>query len=48
MNESDLMVVLGASFSNHTGIAPYKRLIQVDFDAMALGRFHPGDGPRPR
>ncbi len=41
MNESDLMVVFGASFSNHTGIADYKPLIQVDRDPMALGRFHP-------
>ncbi len=41
MNESDLLVVFGASFSNHTGIAPYKPIIQVDFDPMALGRFHP-------
>ena len=24
MNEADLLVVFGASFSNHTGIAPYK------------------------
>jgi thiamine pyrophosphate-dependent acetolactate synthase large subunit-like protein/nitrite reductase/ring-hydroxylating ferredoxin subunit len=41
MNESDLVIVLGASFANHTGIADYKPLIQVDFDPMALGRFHP-------
>ncbi|HEX5095893.1 MAG TPA: thiamine pyrophosphate-dependent enzyme [Acidimicrobiia bacterium] len=41
MNESDLIVVFGASFSNHTGIAPYKPIVQVDFDADALGRFHP-------
>jgi pyruvate oxidase len=41
MNESDLLIVFGASFSNHTGIAPYKPIVQVDFDAMALGRFHP-------
>lgn len=41
MNESDVLVVFGASFSNHTGIAPYKPIIQVDFDPMALGRFHP-------
>jgi pyruvate oxidase len=40
MNESDLMVVFGASFSNHTGIADYKPLIQVDYEASALGRFH--------
>jgi pyruvate oxidase len=41
MNESDLLLVFGASFSNHTGIADYKPTIQVDFDPMALGRFHP-------
>ncbi|MDY7103906.1 MAG: thiamine pyrophosphate-binding protein [Actinomycetota bacterium] len=41
MNESDLIVVFGASFSNHTGIAPYKPLVQVDRDPMAIGRFHP-------
>jgi thiamine pyrophosphate-dependent acetolactate synthase large subunit-like protein/nitrite reductase/ring-hydroxylating ferredoxin subunit len=40
MNESDLLLVFGASFSNHTGIADYKPTIQVDFDPMALGRFH--------
>ena len=40
MNESDLLVVFGASFSNHTGIADYKPIIQVDFDPMAIGRFH--------
>ena len=43
MNESDLILVFGASFSNHTGIAPYKPLIQVDFDPMAIGRFHSVD-----
>jgi len=41
MNEADLLVVFGASFSDHTGIAPYKPIIQVDADPMALGRFHP-------
>jgi len=41
MNESDALLVFGASFSNHTGIAPYKPIIQVDFDPMAIGRFHP-------
>ena len=40
MNESDLVAVFGASFANHTGIADYKPLIQVDYDPMALGRFH--------
>jgi thiamine pyrophosphate-dependent acetolactate synthase large subunit-like protein len=41
MNECDLVIVLGASFANHTGIAPYKPIVQVDRDPMALGRFHP-------
>lgn len=45
MNESDLLLVFGASFSNHTGIADYKPIIQVDFDPMALGRFHSVDVP---
>ena len=45
MNESDLLLVFGASFSNHTGIAPYKPIVQVDFDPMALGRFHPVTAP---
>jgi pyruvate oxidase len=41
MNEADLLVVLGASFADHTGISPYKRTIQVDRDPMTLGRFQP-------
>ena len=41
MNESDLLVVFGASFANHTGIASYKPIVQVDSDPDALGRFHP-------
>ncbi len=45
MNEADLLVVFGASFSNHTGIAEYKPIIQIDFDLMALGRFHFVDLP---
>ncbi len=45
MNESDCLCVFGASFSNHTGITPKKPLIQVDFDAMALGKFHKVDVP---
>jgi pyruvate oxidase len=40
MNESDLLIVVGASFSNHTGIAPYKEIVQVDDDPGAIGRFH--------
>ncbi|WP_151082020.1 thiamine pyrophosphate-binding protein [Nocardioides cynanchi] len=41
MNESDLLVVVGASFSNHTGIASYKTIVQVDDEPAAIGRFHP-------
>lgn len=45
MNEADVLLVLGASFSNHTGIYPGKPIIQVDFDPLALGKFHPIDVP---
>ncbi len=45
MNESDLLVVLGASFSNHTGIYPRKPIVQVDFDPLALGKFHAVTAP---
>ncbi|MDJ0842210.1 MAG: thiamine pyrophosphate-binding protein [Acidobacteriota bacterium] len=45
MNECDLLLVFGASFSNHTGITPKKPIIQVDFDPMALGKFHAVDVP---
>ncbi|MDJ0769596.1 MAG: thiamine pyrophosphate-binding protein [Ilumatobacter sp.] len=45
MNECDLLIVFGASFSNHTGLAEYKPTIQVDDDAMSLGRFHSVDVP---
>ena len=41
MNESDLLLVVGASFANHTGIAPYKPIVQVDDDPD-------GDRPVPR
>ncbi len=41
MNECDLMLVLGASFSNHTGIYARKPIVQVDLDPMQLGRVHP-------
>ena len=40
MNEADLLIVVGASFSNHTGITPKKPIIQIDFDPMAIGKFH--------
>jgi pyruvate oxidase len=41
MNEADLIIALGSSFSNHTGIEPSKPIIQVDFERMQLGKFHP-------
>ncbi len=40
MNECDLILAFGTSFSNHTGITPQKPIIQVDFDRMTLGKFH--------
>ena len=40
MNQADLLVVFGASFAHHTGIDEAKPIIQVDFDRMALGKFH--------
>ncbi len=45
MNESDALIVLGASFSNHTGITPKRPTVQVDFDPMILGKFHKVDVP---
>lgn len=45
MNESDLLIVLGASFSNHTGITAKKPIIQVDMERMQLGKFHKVDVP---
>lgn len=45
MNESDLILALGTSFSNHTGIDRKKPIVQVDFDRMALGKFHKVDVP---
>jgi len=40
MNECDLILAFGSSFSNHTGITPKRPIIQVDFDQMTLGKFH--------
>ncbi|MDA0195742.1 MAG: thiamine pyrophosphate-binding protein [Bacteroidetes bacterium] len=40
MNEADLLCVFGASFSNHTGITPKIPTIQVDFDRLAIAKFH--------
>src|SRR5579859_2519899 len=41
MNEADLLIVVGASFANHTGIAPYKPILQIDDNPAAIGRFDP-------
>ena len=40
MNEADLLICLGTSFSNHTGIERSKPILQVDHDRMQLGKFH--------
>ena len=40
MNECDLILAFGSSFSNHTGITTKRPIIQVDFDRMTLGKFH--------
>ena len=45
MSECDLIIALGSSFSNHTGIEKKKPILQVDFEAMQLGKFHPVDYP---
>jgi thiamine pyrophosphate-dependent acetolactate synthase large subunit-like protein len=45
MNEADLLIVFGASFSNHTGISPKLPIIQVDYDRLALAKFHPIEIP---
>ena len=48
MNECDLILALGASFSNHTGIEKSKTIIQVDFDPAQLGRCLLYTSPSPR
>jgi thiamine pyrophosphate-dependent acetolactate synthase large subunit-like protein len=45
MNECDLILAFGSSFSNHTGITPKRPIVQVDFDRMTLGKFHPVQVP---
>lgn len=41
MNEADLLLVFGSSFSDHTGIYEGAPTIQVDTDAMRLAKRHP-------
>ncbi|MFQ6607402.1 MAG: thiamine pyrophosphate-dependent enzyme [Fidelibacterota bacterium] len=45
MGTADLLIVLGASFSVHTGIAEYIPTIQVDHDRLMLGKFRSVDVP---
>lgn len=45
MIRSDLLIVFGASFSNHTSISQKRTTIQVDFDRITLGKFHQVDLP---
>ena len=45
MVRSDLLIVLGASFSDHTGISTKRITIQIDLDRMILGKFHKVDLP---
>ena len=45
MNKSDLLIVFGASFSQHTGIRKDRPTIQVDLDPMIIGKFHPVTTP---
>ncbi len=45
MTEADAQLVVGASFSNHSGIATWVPTIQIDFDRMTLGKFHTVDVP---
>lgn len=45
MNSADLLVVFGASFSQHTGINPDIPTIQVDLDPITLGKFHAVEVP---
>lgn len=41
MNEADLLIVFGSSFSDHTGIYEGAPTIQVDLDPMRLAKRHP-------
>ena len=45
MNSADLLIVFGASFSQHTGIDRSKPIIQVDTEQIALAKFHAVDNP---
>ncbi len=38
MNEADALIVIGASFANHTGIYAGKPIVHIDRDPLQLGR----------
>lgn len=40
MSKADLIIVFGASFARHTGISEDIPTIQVDYDPLALAKFH--------
>ena len=40
MSNADLLLVFGASFAKHTGIAENIPTIQVDYDPLGLAKFH--------
>ncbi|MEM7182996.1 MAG: thiamine pyrophosphate-binding protein [Spirochaetota bacterium] len=40
MSTADLLLVFGASFARHTGISEHIPTIQIDFDPLALAKFH--------
>ncbi|MEM8920881.1 MAG: thiamine pyrophosphate-dependent enzyme, partial [Pseudomonadota bacterium] len=45
MNEADLLIVFGASFSDHTGIYAGAKIVQVDTDPMHIAKRHPVTAP---
>lgn len=45
MNECDVIIAIGASFSHHTGVEPSKPIVQIDFDRMHLGKGHSVEVP---
>lgn len=45
MTKADALLALGASFSDHSGIAGWVPTIQVDFDRMTLGKHSPVEIP---
>jgi pyruvate oxidase len=48
LNESDLLMLVGASSSDHTGIATYKPIVQIDDPPAVIGRFRRAAGGAAR